>query len=169
VQEAMPEYFASEGEHVIPGAYRIKTLHMIYDAAGQPSGSAVFDLDRQESEGTRKLFALSGPLLAALASGTPFVADEFDARLHPIMTRKLVELFNSRQTNPRGAQLNRLFRRDQIWFTEKDRQGATHLYSLAEFRGVRNDASFRKDYIKGRYGAIPFLGDLGRLGGNGDA
>ena len=180
VQDAMPEYFASKGEHVIPGAYRVKTLHRTYDAAGQPAGSAVFDLDRQESEGTRKLFALSGPLLAALASGTPFVADEFDARLHPIMTRKLVELFNSRQTNGLGAQLifttqdanlldNRLFRRDQIWFTEKDLQGATHLYSLAEFRGVRNDSSFGKDYIKGRYGAIPFLGDLGRLGGNGDA
>ena len=96
------------------------------------------------------------------------------------MTRKLVELFNSRRTNPRSAQLifttqdanlldNRLFRRDQIWFTEKDRFGATHLYSLAEFKGVRNDASFEKDYVRGRYGAIPFLGDLGRLGGNGDA
>ena len=130
-------------------------MHTTYDAAGQPSGSAVFDLDRQESEGTRKLFSLSGPLLAALGGGTPFVADEFDARLHPIMTRKLVELFNSRRTNPRSAQLifttqdanlldNRLFRRDQIWFTEKDRFGATHLYSLAEFKGVRNDASFRR-------------------------
>ena len=180
VQEAMPEWFASEGEHVVPGAYRVKTVHTTYDAAGQPSGSAVFDLDRQESEGTRKLFSLSGPLLAALGGGTPFVADEFDARLHPIMTRKLVELFNSRRTNPRSAQLifttqdanlldNRLFRRDQIWFTEKDRFGATHLYSLAEFKGVRNDASFEKDYVRGRYGAIPFLGDLGRLGGNGDA
>jgi uncharacterized protein len=180
VQEAMPEWFSSEGEHFIPGAYRVKTVHSTYDAAGQPSGSAVFDLDRQESEGTRKLFALSGPLLAALGGGTPFVADEFDARLHPIMTRKLVELFNSRRTNPRSAQLifttqdaslldNRLFRRDQIWFTEKDRFGATHLYSLAEFKGVRNDASFEKDYVRGRYGAIPFLGDLGRLEGDGDA
>lgn len=179
VKEAMPEYIVGS-ETAIPGAYRVKTVHRTYDAAGQPSGSAVFDLDRQESEGTRKLFALSGPLLAALGGGTPFVADEFDARLHPIMTRKLVEQFNSRRTNPRGAQLifttqdanlldNRLFRRDQIWFTEKDGQGATHLYSLAEFRGVRNDASFRKDYIRGRYGAIPFLGDLGRPGGNGDA
>ena len=54
---------------------------------------------------------------------------------------------------------NRFLRRDQIWFTEKDRYGATHLYSLAEFR-VRNDASFGRDYVRGRYGAIPFLGDL---------
>jgi len=54
---------------------------------------------------------------------------------------------------------NRFLRRDQIWFTEKDRQGATHLYSLAEFK-VRNDASFERDYIRGRYGAIPYLGDI---------
>ena len=84
----------------VPG---LTTVHRTYDAAGQPSGSAVFDLDRQESEGTRKLFSLSGPLLAALGGGTPFMADEFDARLHPLMTRKLVELFNSRRTNPRWA------------------------------------------------------------------
>ena len=69
VQEAMPEWFASEGEHVIPSAYRVKTVHRTYDAAGQPAGSAVFDLDRQESEGTRKLFSLSGPVLAALGMG----------------------------------------------------------------------------------------------------
>ena len=55
-----------------------------------------------------------------------------------------------------------IFRRDQIWFTEKDRQGATDLYSLVEYK-VRNDASFESDYIKGRYGAIPFLGDLTEL------
>lgn len=180
VQESMPGYFVAGDRVVTPGAYRIKTVHTTYDATGQPAGSAIFDLDWQESEGTRKLFALSGPLLTALASGTPFVADEFDARLHPILTRKLVEMFNSRSTNPRGAQLifttqdanlldNRLFRRDQIWFTEKNRQGATQLYSLAEFRGIRNDASFRKDYIRGRFGAIPFLGDLDLVRGNGDA
>jgi hypothetical protein len=182
VHDAMPQYNVRGGEAatVVPGAFRVKTIHTTFDANGNPVDAAEFDLDRQESEGTRKLFALSGPLLTALASGTPLVADEFDARLHPLMTRKLVELFNSRRTNPRGAQLifttqdanlldNRLFRRDQIWFTEKDRQGATHLYSLAEFRGVRNDASFGKDYIKGRYGAIPFLGGLERLEGNSDA
>jgi hypothetical protein len=174
-----PEKFAPGVDWKMPGAYRIKTEHRKFDAAGNPIGTEVFDLDEHESEGTRKLFALSGTLLGALALGSVVVADEFDARLHPLVTRRLIELFNSREHNPQHAQLifttqdtnlldNRLFRRDQIWFTEKDRFGATHLYSLAEFKGVRNDASFEKDYVRGRYGAIPFLGDLGRLAGDGN-
>ncbi len=57
---------------------------------------------------------------------------------------------------------NKLFRRDQIWITEKNRYGATDLYSLAEYK-VRNDASFKSDYIKGRYGAIPYIGNLNSL------
>jgi uncharacterized protein len=95
------------------------------------------------------------------------IIDEFDARLHPLMSRSIVELFNSNQTNPHNAQLffmthdtnllsNKIFRRDQIWFAEKDRYGATALYSLAEYK-VRNDASFESDYIKGKYGAIPYI------------
>ncbi len=127
----------------------------------------------EESEGTRKLFALSGLLIHALKTSTLLVIDEFDARLHPLISRKIIELFNSQSTNPGGAQLvcathdtnllsNKLFRRDQIWFTEKTRLGATDLYSLAEYKvgsesKVRNDASFASDYIKGRYGAIPFV------------
>ena len=168
------------GRTRIPGAYRVKTVHRTYDAAGQPSGICRLRPRSAGVGGDAQALSLSAAVAGGLACGSAFVADEFDARLHPIMTRKLVELFNSRRTNPRGAQLifttqdtnlldNRLFRRDQIWFTEKDRFGATHLYSLAEFKGVRNDASFEKDYVRGRYGAIPFLGDLGRLGGNGDA
>jgi hypothetical protein len=174
-----PELFAPGTDWKMPGAYRVKTLHRRFDEAGNRQGAELFDLDNHESEGTRKLFALSGTLLGSLGMGTVLIADEFDARLHPLITRRLIELFNSQEHNPRHAQLifttqdtnlldNRLFRRDQIWFTEKDRFGATHLYSLAEFKGVRNDASFEKDYVRGRYGAIPFLGDLGRLAGDGN-
>ena len=96
--------------------------------------------------------------------------DELDARLHPLMTRSIIELFHKPESNPNNAQLifmthdtnllsNKIFRRDQIWFTEKDRCGATTLYSLAEYN-VRNDASFENDYIKGRYGAIPYISNL---------
>lgn len=133
----------------------------------------LFDLDHQESQGTRKLVALAGPLYSILEHGTILFIDELDARLHPLMTRRIIELFHSPLTNPKGAQLiftthdtnlldKSLFRRDQIWFSEKDQQGATHLASLAEYR-VRNDAAFEKNYLEGRYGAIPFLGDLTRL------
>lgn len=160
------------------------TIHHRFDADGNRVDLVNFDMDNQESDGTQKLFALSGPIVGALQEGRVLIVDELDARLHPLMTCGLVKLFNSRETNPRHAQLiftthdtnlldKELFRRDQIWFTEKDRQGATDLYSLAEFRiktasqsksAVRNDASFEKDYIAGRYGAIPFLGDLHRMG-----
>ncbi|WP_287240670.1 MULTISPECIES: ATP/GTP-binding protein [unclassified Okeania] len=84
-----------------------------------------------------------------------------------------MDLFNSNTTNPKNAQLiftthdtnllsNKIFRRDQIWFTEKNRQGATDLYSLVEYK-VPNDAPFESDYIKGKYGAIPFLGNFTEL------
>lgn len=79
----------------------------------------------------------------------------------------IIKLFNSKESNPNNAQLifmtydtnllsNKMFRRDQIWFTEKNRYGATDLYSLAEYK-IRNDASFKNDYIKGKYGAIPYI------------
>jgi AAA15 family ATPase/GTPase len=90
-----------------------------------------------------------------------------------LLTLEIIRLFNSPETNPNNAQLifathdtgllgQSLLRRDQIWFTEKDRYGATALYSLAELN-VRNDASFDKGYIAGRYGAIPFISGLRAL------
>lgn len=157
-------------------AHTVRTSHMKVGADGQVSGTTTFDLHSHESEGTKKLFALAGPLIDTLHKGNPLFIDEFDARLHPLVTRALIELFNSRETNPNNAQLvftthdtnllsNKLFRRDQVWFAEKDKTGGTHLYSLAEYR-VRNDASFESDYIRGKYGAIPFLGDFRRLIGD---
>jgi hypothetical protein len=149
---------------------RIKTAHKVYDQKQKMIRLTNFYMEEQESEGTQKLFNLSGPLLDTLEKGKVLVIDEMEARLHPLITRAIIQLFNSSQTNPNNAQLifathdtsvlnNRFFRRDQIWFTEKDRYGATDLYSLSELK-VRNDASFDKDYINGKYGAIPFIGGL---------
>lgn len=151
----------------------IQTIHRRFDETGQAIATEFFDLEDQESEGTQKVFALAGPLIDTLKDGKVLIIDEFDARIHPLISRTIVELFNSNTTNPNNAQLifmthdtnllsNRLFRRDQIWFTEKNRYGATDLYSLAEYK-VRNDASFENDYIKGKYGAIPYIGDLANL------
>lgn len=159
----------------LPPFWNVKTTHKKFDADANRTGWEQFDMAEQESEGTQKIFALSGPLLDTLESGKPLVIDELEARLHPLLTRAIIALFNSRQTNPKNAQLifathdtnllsNRLLRRDQIWFTEKDRYGATDLYSLAEFQQpVRNDASYDKDYFAGKYGAIPFLSGLSDL------
>jgi uncharacterized protein len=156
----------------------VQTQHKVYDDEGHPVHVQQFDMRRNESEGTRKLFALSGRLLDTLQNGKVLLIDEMDARLHPLLTKEIVKFFNDPAANPRHAQLifvthdtnlldNTLLRRDQIWFVEKDDKGGSQLYSLVEFkidnRGVRNDASFEKDYIQGRYGAIPFLGDLRQL------
>jgi AAA15 family ATPase/GTPase len=157
-----------------PDQASIKTIHTKYDETGNPVSHETFDLGRQESHGTKKLFYLMGPLIDTLSNGRVLFIDEFEARLHPLITCTLIKLFNSTETNPNHAQLvftthdtnllsNKIFRRDQVWFTEKDSLGATHLYSLAEIK-VRNDASFERDYIQGKYGAIPFIGDLQRTG-----
>lgn len=154
-------------------AKKIKTTHRVFDAEQNAIGQEIFDMEEQESEGTQKIFSLSGPLLDTLEQGKVLVIDELEARLHPLLTLEIIRLFNSPDTNPRNAQLifathgtgllgESLLRRDQIWFTEKDRYGATDLYSLAELN-VRNDASFDKHYIAGRYGAIPFISGLRAL------
>jgi uncharacterized protein len=153
-----------------PTLVTVDTFHKKYGTGNIPAPVVPFDLDDKESEGTQKLFYLSGPLLNTLRFGEVLIVDELDARLHPLITHAIIELFHSKKTNPNNAQLifathdtnllsHKFFRRDQIWFTEKDRYGATNLYSLAEFK-VRNDAPFEKDYIAGRYGAIPFIGGL---------
>ena len=151
------------------GIVELKTTHRKVDGNNKDVGGVVFDLDEDESAGTQKLVKLSGPLLETLETGKILIVDELDARLHPLLTRLIVSLFNS-PTNRSNAQLifashdttlltPKLFRRDQVWFTEKDQYGATDLYSLVELKGVRNAAAFGKDYIQGKYGAIPFIGD----------
>ena len=149
----------------------LQTVHYKYDATGQLVAPEFFDLEKQESEGTQKMIALSGPLTDTLERGSTLLIDELDARLHPLLSQAIIKLFNSAETNPNHAQLiftthdtnllsHKLWRRDQLWFTEKQENGASDLYSLAEYKGVRSDAAFAKDYIQGRYGAIPYLGGL---------
>ena len=155
-------------------ATSVRTLHKNFDKNGTYNKSmSGFDLKRHESEGTQKLFALAGPIITTLKKGEILFIDEFDASLHPLISQAIIELFNSNETNTNNAQLvfmthdtnllsNKILRRDQIWFMEKNKYGATDLYSLVEYK-VRNDASFENDYIKGRYGAIPYIGKLNYL------
>ncbi|HAQ19667.1 MAG TPA: hypothetical protein DCR40_10615 [Prolixibacteraceae bacterium] len=152
----------------------ISTKRIIYNQEGKVLFENNWTMYFNESEGTLKFFNYSGVVIDALNNGTALILDEFDARLHPMLTKKLVEMFNSPTINRNGAQLvfvtydtnlldNSLLRRDQIYFTEKNKMQETVLYSLADFKGVRNDASYEKDYINGKYGAIPFLGDFEKL------
>jgi len=123
-----------------------------------------------ESDGTQKLFEFTGGWLRALEWGATLFVDELDRSLHPHMTRFLVGLFHSRN-NEKNSQLvftthdttlldTDLLRRDQIWFVEKDEERSSRLYPLLEY-SPRKDEALERGYLKGRYGAIPFIGDLG--------
>lgn len=125
-----------------------------------------FKLSSQEAGGTKKIFALSPYVFFALEQGATLIIDEFDAKMHSKLTRRIVELFHSTSANSKNAQLvfitydstlldPQLLRRDQISFAQKYKTGTTELYSLVEFKGVRNDASFEKDYLLGKYKAVP--------------
>jgi len=155
-----------------PDLQREKILfgHIVYDGE-TPVGEKYFE-EFVESAGTRKLFSYADYIFSALENGTPLFIDEFDTMMHPLIIEGIVKLFNSSITNPNNAQLvischavnimtNKLFRRDQIWFCEKDKYGATDLYSLVEYKEqVRKDASYNKNYLHGKYGAIPYIDEI---------
>ena len=164
----------------LEGAYKIdiKTIHKKYNDKNNVVGSVEFDMRSQESSGTNKLFNISGPIFDVLNDGGLLVVDELDASLHPLLTLAVTKLFNSSEFNRNNAQLifathdtNLLYygnyRRDQIYFVEKDQYGASDIYSLVEYKEdgktIRKDRSFEKDYIEGHYGAIPFIGNLSNI------
>ena len=133
-----------------------------------------------ESNGTRKMFHLFDFFMDALRNGMVLFIDELDAKLHPLLTRYVINLFHNSETNIGNGQLiysthdtvnlnKDTFRRDEIWFTEKNRDGVSEMYALSDYilddedgnnksgKKVRNDATYNKDYLTGRYGAIPVL------------
>jgi len=146
----------------------LKSVHKVYDDEIEPVAEIEFDVRRQESSGTNKLIDLSGPIFNTLMTGGVLVVDELDAKLHPLLTLSIVKLFQNQEINFNGAQLvfavhdSKILslsslRRDQIYFVEKDTTGASILYALVEYGNVRKDRSFEKDYISGKYGAIPII------------
>lgn len=162
----------SEDTKVESKSILINTLHKKFDSSGKFLNYESLDFGL-ESKGTQKLFSLLGPIYDTIQNGKILVIDELDSRLHSLLTIELIKFFHS--VGNKHAQLifvshdttllrKDIFRRDQIWFAEKDTIGATDLYSLVEYKvnqaTVRNDASFEKDYLLGKYGAIPFLGDI---------
>ncbi|MBR3882443.1 MAG: ATP-binding protein [Clostridia bacterium] len=130
-----------------------------------------------ESNGTMKMFHLFDFLMDALKNGMVLFVDELDAKLHPLLTRYIINLFHNSDTNKGNGQLiysthdtvnlnKETFRRDEIWFAEKDKDGISEIYALSDYileddknagKKVRNDATYNKDYLTGRYGAIPVL------------
>ncbi len=148
-----------------------KQWHFHVELKHQGPGESVVPFSlADESVGTQRFFSVLGPWILALLKGVTIFVDEIDASLHPMLTRKLIRLFHDSEWNRHGAQLiltshdvslmdSSLFRRDQIWLTEKDADGAAQLYSLNDYK-PRKGENWRKGYMAGRYGAVPILGDF---------
>lgn len=134
------------------------------------AGNVEFD-PGEESLGTMVWLGLSGPILDAIAHGDVLLVDEIEASLHPALVTQLVKLFQNPESNPKGAQIifnshevsllgdsrgDRVLGRDQVWFTEKDHDGATRLFALADL-SPRTDEAIERRYRVGRYGATPIL------------
>jgi AAA15 family ATPase/GTPase len=150
--------------------YEILTQHLHFDQNDKERGVATFLLE-WESKGTQKLFVLGGLLLETLMQGRIMVIDEFERSLHPLISSYLIQLFHNPEINNRGAQLvlathdtNLLgstgFRRDQIWIVEKDKTGASTLYSLSDVTGIIKGAPYQSWYLSGRLGGIPSIQSL---------
>ena len=146
--------------------YKLRTVRNVFEN-GQPSGKIDFTLS-EESTGTLKLLVIGGLIIESLADGQTLIIDELDKSLHPKLTRSLINLFMSEKTNPNKAQLIfathdvslldlDLFRRDQIWFVEKEYEGNTTFYSVADISGIRKNVPLEKWYMSGRLGATPVI------------
>ena len=149
------------------------TIHKRYNAEGQVIGDIEFDIDEKESDGTKKLFNMAGPIVDAIKKGKSIFIDELDSQLHPLLTRKIVDLFNCPETNPNGAQLiftthdtnmlsKKILRRDQVVFVEKDNKSMTRITPMMSIKmengsKPRTDSNYEKNYLEGRYGAIPYF------------
>lgn len=152
----------------------LNSIHHVFDKEKNIVNQVQFNMEVAESSGTNQFFALTGPIIDVIENGYVLAVDELDTKLHPNLVAKIIEIFNSKELNPKNAQLvfnthdtnllsADIFRRDQIWFVEKDRFGAASLYSLADYKEVRKEENFENNYIKGKYGAIPVISDFDTL------
>ena len=140
----------------------------IFDEHQIERGESLFNLESDESEGTKKLYSYIGKLHFIFENGGLLVSDEIDSNFHPTLLRKLIELFQNDKLNKGGAQLlctthdtnlldHDFMRRDQFYFTEKTVFEDSRLYSLSDLKGIRNNADFARQYLAGFYGALPIL------------
>jgi AAA15 family ATPase/GTPase len=168
IREGMPEKILKS--FLAHKAFSINAIHHVTPSDAEEE----FDFMEDESNGTKRFFALAGVILVALKTGRTMVVDEIECSMHPNLVRKLVELFQSPKANNKGAQLifathdstlmdQTLLRRDQIWLVEKNKNGASQLRSLYDFapdERPRNTEAFQRNYLAGRYGGVPKFGPI---------
>ncbi|SDY09989.1 AAA family ATPase [Nitrosomonas halophila] len=172
---ALPADMPEPMREAITGGMRDKKILDIKTVHKDDEGSPVtFDFG-DESDGTQKLFAFAGPWIDSLANGYVLFIDELHDNLHPRLVEFLVQLFHNPEINPNNAQLvftthetsilnQAVFRRDQIWFCEKDKSQATVLYPLTDFSPRKGRENLEAAYLSGRYGALPFIRSLKQIG-----
>lgn len=150
-----------EKEKTVP---KLKSWHNVYDDSNILNDTTTFDFNKEESKGTQKLIYILGPIYDALINSRVLIIDELDSRLHTLLSKHLISLFHN--FNRKNAQFafvlhdtnilkTEIFRRDQLWFVEKNQFGASNIYSLHDYGKVRKDAKFEQSYLRGQYGAIP--------------
>lgn len=149
---------------------RVKNIYTKHKLENEKFRELKFE---EESSGTRKIFSILPVVLNGIDKGRFFVIDELDAKLHPALLQRIIELFTNPKINNNGAQMlftshdmttmnNKVFRRDEIWFSAINGHDESVLYSLVDFRKengkkARNDEIYSKQYLEGRYGADPYL------------
>ncbi len=145
--------------------YEPKTIHKTHEG-----DVCELSLD-QESDGTQRMLALAAPFLKALKTGQTLIIDELNQNLHPILMRSLIKMFHNPEANKNGAQLiftnhavsilrPDIFRRDQIWFCERQTDETTTLFPLTDLKPRKENEDFEAYYMAGRYGALPFIQDF---------
>lgn len=148
----------------------LKFYHKKFDKDGKEAEAEPLDFFQEESEGTQTFFALSAPFIDTLEAGKVLFIDEIDASLHPYLCRYIVSMFNSKEKNPNNAQLiftthdtsllsEEFLRRDQIYFTDKNKNNSTELFSLSDI-SERKGVDYAKRYLEGRYNALPYISDF---------
>ncbi|EOX3354466.1 ATP/GTP-binding protein, partial [Vibrio cholerae] len=165
---SLPDDFPDELKETLMREMKDKEIIEIKTIHKTKTGKLV-PLDfTDESDGTQKFFSFVGPWLDVLKNGYILVVDELHDNLHPKMVKHLVSLFHNKETNPKNAQLiftthetsilnQDVFRRDQIWFCEKDNNQETTLYPLTDFSPRKEKENLELGYLSGRYGALPFV------------
>lgn len=151
----------------------VTSLHGLYKD-GEDSGKTTDLPLKEESFGTRALFIIGCHILQALQSGSPFFIDEMDSGLHSYITKLIVDIFRNERINKHNAQLvftthdvnlldQNTIRKDQVWFTEKDKCGVSEMFTLSDFDDVREDTLFAKWYLNNKFGGVPSLQSLEKL------
>lgn len=173
--KSLPDEFPDSVKEQISKRMKGKEIIDIKTVHSTKSGKKV-QLDfSEESDGTQKFFSFAGPWIDILENGYILIVDELHDNLHPKMVKYLVNLFHSSKTNPKNAQLiftthetsilnQEVFRRDQVWFCEKNKNQETSVYPLTDFSPRKERENLEVSYLSGRYGALPFIKTMNKFG-----